>query len=291
MKLRLPFLCCICFIMLSSLSRSFDMRENIFYTFKTTKITNEKVKIEVVNKITGKIVYDIILEDVYDQHFHPYEFHNGIFYVIKRTGGSNGYIKHPDNWSDELWKYDSMQTGKLLFSSRGLSFNVSPDEKHIAINIDNKLLFLNQSGKIIRQFSAGDFKYEGFGELYSNNESLFIAKGGEMVFVGEFIKMNFTNYKWKRLLLPKLSFDLESSFNPFNQTIIGSDYPFFIDSYDSDNWKKTNPMVTLYSYDYSSHKLKVIAKSKSKRFYPKWIDENNYEYVNPKTGNKIIHRY
>ena len=67
---------------------------------------------------TGQETFYITLSDIYRNHYHNAEYHNGNLYIIHRTGGDTGYQTNP-NWTDELWRYNQQKQGQKLYSVRG----------------------------------------------------------------------------------------------------------------------------------------------------------------------------
>lgn len=261
---------------------------NIGYTIKPTDIGSRKTRVEVVEAKTATLVYTIVLGDVYTEHCHPYEFHNGNLYVIHRTGGSSGYRDYPETWTDSLWRYDKDKNGVMIYSVRGLDFHVSPNEKHVAIVAEESLFILNERGTKIRQFKAEDFHLEGLDTAYITDQFLFFPDGGPGAPFELIIKMNLDDFTWSRHDLPGLSFDDDYSFNPFNEMVVGSDHPFFYEAEYYNSWVKDKPTVTLYLYDFRSKKKSVLATSRAKEFNPRWIDTNHVEFNDPHSSKRII---
>jgi len=52
------------------------------------------------------------LPDVNRDNYHIAEYHNGDLYILRRIGDP----QVDQNWSDQLWRYDSPGNGKMLFS-------------------------------------------------------------------------------------------------------------------------------------------------------------------------------
>src|SRR5512140_1169751 len=94
-------------------------------TVSTHRPTNSSVAplapadITGVKVVPGRILYTLKngatapfmdVADVYSDHYHPAEFHNGNVYVIRRIGDTSS-----STWTDELWKYDSAKRGSRIF--------------------------------------------------------------------------------------------------------------------------------------------------------------------------------
>lgn len=254
---------------------------------ESKEIQSGKTRIEVIDIASTRKVYSIVLEDVYLQ-YHPYEFHNGNLYVILRTGGPEGFLKFPDTWTDALWKYDKGHNGSMVYSVRGLDFRVSPNESYIAIESMDSLLILNPYGQRLRGFSVKDFDLEGIDNMCMTNEYLFFSNGGPGASFGQLFKISLNDFSWSQKDLSGLSFADEFSFNPLIETIVGSDYPWLIDTYDLEYWVKGNPTVTLYLYDFRSKKKSELATSIAKRFTPKWLDTTHVEIDDPRSAKRIV---
>jgi len=102
---------------------------------------------------TGGKALHITVPDVYREHYHNAEYHNGHLYVIRRLG----YDGYPDeDWTDELWRYDSQGRGTRLYSEQGLDFRVAPSEAYIAVRQgQDKVTFLDSAGNPQPVFALG----------------------------------------------------------------------------------------------------------------------------------------
>jgi hypothetical protein len=258
------------------------------YSIKSKSLGEGKARITAVERSSGKPVYEIVLHDLYTNHYYSHEFHNGNLYIIHRTGGPDGYAKYPDTWTDALWKYDANKKGTSIYAVRGLDFRVSPNEKHVAVFTEDSLIILNPKGKIIRQFAAADFESGGFKNVCFANNSMFFSNGGPEASVDMIVKMNLSDFTWIKHDLNDLRFDDDFAFNPFNEMIVGSNYPWHVDADSHDEWKKGKPTVTLILCDLRSHKRTVIATSIAKEFHPAWIDSNHIAYDDPFSSKRIV---
>ena len=263
---------------------------NLKYKINSKDLGGDSIKIDVVKQENGEQIYSVIIKDVYTGHIHPYEYHNGNLYVMHRTGGQFGYSKYPDTWTDALWRYDKNKNGTELFSVRGFQYCVAPDEKHIAIITNDSLILLNQRGLRIWQFSREDFNLNGFSDLVFTPKFLFFSEGGVESVFHLIIKMNLKDFSWSRHNLPDLSFDGDYSFNPSNEMVVGSNYPFFYDSDEHKSWMKDTPIVTLYLYNFRSNKKFIIATSKAKQFNPEWIDKDHIRFNDPASMKRIVYK-
>ena len=101
----------------------------------------------------------ITLDNVNTGNYHVGEYHNGNLYIIRRMG-------YPDeNWSDELWRYDILGNGKMLFSKKGLDFRVAPNENYAAVAYQstedntNKVAFISENGEVVQDINVDPTGY------------------------------------------------------------------------------------------------------------------------------------
>lgn len=253
---------------------------------------NDKTKTDVFvkNEKNGQETFLITLSDVYTDHYHPAEFHNGNLYIIRRTGGNTGYLTNP-NWTDKLWKYwKANQQGVELFLNRGLDFRISNDENFIAIvgGEDNtageKLILIKTKNNISKKFDLS--------QLNLNRESLLIpiewsgndfwARGHIAAATSEIVKINAENSQIKTFNVLNLSINSrEFSLNSVKEKIAFSTYPVILDINDAELFAQNGAKVNLIVYDLNSKAQQTIATSIAKSFEPKWINQNTLEFSNP----------
>ncbi len=118
-----------------------------------------KTDVYIRNSSTGEESLFITLEDVYTNHYHNSEYHNGNLYVIRRIGYEEG--SSDEEWSDELWRYDRQGQGTRLHSAKGLDFRAAPDEGYIAVityfsdeSGEDRLDFLSSQGDLVQEFAV-----------------------------------------------------------------------------------------------------------------------------------------
>jgi len=112
---------------------------------------SDKTDIYVKNLKTGELEVSLTLSDVHISHYHNSEYHNKSLYVIRRIG----YDGYPDDeWTDELWRYDTRDKSETkLYSAQGLDFRLTPDEKYVALQHDQKLVFVDALGNLVQEFT------------------------------------------------------------------------------------------------------------------------------------------
>ena len=244
------------------------------YSFKTEN-KKEGVQIQVFSSESSIPIYSIILQDIPQQHIHPFEYHNGSLYVIHQSTSS-------------LFRYDSKHIPHIIHSTSTRRFCVSPDERLLAITSNDSLIILSRTNRVLHIFSREELDLEDFGCLYIAGNHLFIEPSGVGIFSFDAIRViDLTSFKWKIHDIP-ISMDMDYTFNPFNQIVVGSDYPFLYDTDSRDNWRAEQPKVILYLYSFHTRKLQLLDSTISERFYPTWIDNMHIKYINPSNGMPIV---
>lgn len=118
---------------------------NYSVVVKENPTDKTKTDIYLKDPKTGQETFYLTLSDIYRNHYHNAEYHNGNLYIIHRTGGDTGYETNL-NWTDELWRYNQQKKGQRLYSVRGIDFRVSEDEKLIAIITNEEFILLDNNG-------------------------------------------------------------------------------------------------------------------------------------------------
>ena len=102
------------------------------------------------NPDTPQEKFFMTLSNVYRDHYHASEYHNGNLYIIRR------FNEGQPNWTDELWRYNSKKEGQKIYSAQGLDFRVSDDETMVAV-IDNyhsdNLILMRKNGQVIKKLT------------------------------------------------------------------------------------------------------------------------------------------
>jgi len=79
----------------------------------------------------------------------------------------------------------------------------------------------------------------------------------------------------------------EFDINPRKEIIAFSNYPAMFDVDSVKEYEQSGAKVILIVYDLKTKVQQQIATSKTKKFGPKWVDENTLEYNNPSGTGRI----
>mgnify|MGYP001570347197 CR=1 FL=1 len=238
----------------------------------------------------GKETFLITLDEVYRNHIHSSEYHNGNLYIIQRTGGEEGYQNIPD-WTDQLWKYDSNKQGKKLYSLRGLDFRVSDDEKLIAIigyETDEleMLVLTDTNGNALAEFGGADLGVSVMEPLVWGKDTFWIVEKALPV-PESFLKIDTQTFEYSKYIVLDETIGIEYVLNPETKKLAYSDYPPLFDADSVEEFKQSGKKVSLSVYDLVTDEKTVINTSITKKFNPKWIDENTLEYDDPKGEGRV----
>lgn len=235
----------------------------------------------------------ITLPDVEAQHYHPAEFHKGSVYVIRRKYPFSGF---PDQWKDELWKYTSMKQGDCIYSSKGMDFRVSPQERNIALVSDTTLYFIDATdGSPITHFYPSALSNVHREDLQI--QPLTWTTGGTFFWGSLYRTVNiFTFFRiiaetWEVDFYNVDSLEINSSdyaLNPESGMLVYSDFPAIFDADTYQQVKKSKMQVHLYIYDLESGESKLLATTYSKEFNPEWLSSRTIEINNPEGDGRII---
>ncbi len=254
------------------------------------------VKVDVfVRDAKGKENFFMNLSAVYRDHYHFAEYHHGSLYIIRRVFNQS---KSPNNWTDQLWRYDSEGKETLLYTMKGLDFRVSEDEEFIAItgaeamNKDSEMIsFLRKDGSILKALKAGDL-YRAIPNdtiipiLWSDGKFWIQVGTAEIKGIARIdpITLGILTYDLSSLPINMEEFALNAS----QQKIVFSDFPKFFDAEGFQKFKSKDEPVHLFIYDLQSRKKEIIATSKGKNFQAKWLDAHMLQYKNPSGQGEVI---
>lgn len=270
------------------------MTGNYDVVIKEVSVDNSKSDVYLKDRSTGEETLFITLADVYREHYHSAEFHNGNLYIITRTGEGLGYQDNTD-WIDVLWRYNSQKQGQKLYSFQGLDFRVSSDEKYIAV-FDNKVLtLLDKQGSIVKTFSnkeltsvpegspsIGFLKWE-LGAIWLDNTS-----GPSLVGL---IKIDLSSYDVTTYDLSNLPSSTEYDLNTKKRLLAFSDYPALFDVEGARDYEQSGKEVHLIVYDLKTKSQLQVASSVTKRFKQSWIDDATLEYDNPTGEGRLTKKF
>lgn len=101
-----------------------------------------KSDIYLKSKQTGKEMMFLTIDNVFYLHGHPAEYRNGYLFIIRRIGNANGTVQNgqyvpSQNWTDELWRYDSQGNGLKIYSEQGLDFRINNDASLAVVQTGN----------------------------------------------------------------------------------------------------------------------------------------------------------
>lgn len=246
-----------------------------------------KFDVQVFNMNTREQALRVTVEDVYAEHYHNSEAHNGNLYIIKRTGDIN-----TDNWMDELWKYDAAGQGTLLFSSKGFDFRVAPDESYIALTYPlppdfffEGLGFLDLvgGGELVQEFPFETLTQEHSISLeaWSQDSSTLWMSFKRGPSPGYFANVDTTSWQTSEFDLMDVGVGHENNLNPNTGKLVFSDLPAFFDAMSAQLFLESGNPVTLFLYDFASAEIQVIAEIIADAFEPQWLDDNSFEYNDP----------
>lgn len=232
----------------------------------------------------------ITLDNVYSNHYHFGEYHNGNLYLVHRIG----YDGYPDeDWIDELWRYDENEEKVKLYSSQGIDFRVSSNEELIAVISNKELHILDNSGEILKSFNEEELVVDpqvspqfSFTDIVWGNDSIWIDNtfGPSPSAI---LKINLKDCSIIAFDLSELEIGVEYSINSKREAIAFSDYPALFDEYSYEDFINTEWPVTLRVYDFNTKEQIEIATYTAQDFNPKWIDENTIEYNAPDGEERI----
>ena len=256
-----------------------------------------KTDIYIRNIKTGEEKFFITLENVYRDHYHPAEYVNDSLYVLHR-------ISDIENWTDELWAYDSNGKGKFLYSEKGLTFRVSPNSNLIAIAFNpsgfgsgNKLHFLDSSGNVIKKFNAEELgnigEYHQLMPLdWSSDGKLFWSVFHAGASAKNYIRVTVKDWQVASYNISNIDIldMMESDLNPNTGILAYSNHPPIFDAGTSEQFQNSGKTVTLFLYELYTRKTQAIASSTAKYFRPEWLSNDILEYNNPDNAGRLYYK-
>lgn len=244
------------------------------------------------NEATGEETLWGSLENVYKEHYHAGEYHNGHLYIIHRLG----YDGYPDEeWTDELWRYENPTSGRVLFSQQGLDFRVAPTESYAAVAFgtppDARLFFVDvATATVAKEFApadvgGGDFYYFLDPVAWTADGTTYWGKQTITVATLAFFKIQPGSWTVNNYDVVELAMS-EKQLNPNTGRVVFSDYPAMFDVDSVTQFEASKAAVTLFVYDLNSQALQTIATSEAKKFEPNWLNDQTIEYNDPLTGGR-----
>jgi hypothetical protein len=253
-----------------------------------------KTDVYIQNLETKAIEFFATIPDVREQHYHSSEYHNGNVYIIRRLGDIE-----TDNWRDELWKYDELRAGTMVYSIKGLDFRVSPDESYLAVSggdetVGEKLVLLDKQGSVLQEFSADQVLtgpedmplMVGLLDWSDDSRVLWVETDGPAL--ASFSSL--VSPSWQVTIFDLTGVSIgraENELNPNTGKVVFSDLPMFFAVDQQDEFIASGEAVNLYVYDLASQNLQEIAVSQAKEFDPLWLDDTTIEYNDPVGEGRI----
>jgi hypothetical protein len=258
---------------------------------------DSKTDIYIRNSNTGEENLFITLEYVYKEHYHNSEYHNGNLYIIRRIGYDGGL---DEEWSDELWRYDSQKRETRLYSAKGLDFRTAPNESHIALVYslngsgepsDSKLAFLNSQGDLVQEFTVDQLS-----SPYSHSPMKWSDDSGEfwgMSHMGPssqaFYRIKTVSWQIDVYDVSQLPVFSEYDLNANIGKLAYSDYPAMFDAESVRQFEESQQQVNLFIYDFDGQSIQEIATLIAKPFNPRWLDDSTIECDDSDGVDRILY--
>ena len=260
-----------------------------------------KTDVYIRNSNTGEESLFITLEDVYIEHYHNSEYHNGNLYIIRRIGYEEG--SSDEEWSDELWRYDSQGQGIRLHSAKGFDFRAASNESYIAVTYSpdesgtRRLAFLSSQGDLIQEFTVDQLGGSDFQdtlacdlEKWSDDSRTFWGTLGwgpaSLVFYRVMAdSWQVDTYDVSQLHVHPAEYDLNAN----TGRLAHSDYPVMFDMQSVEEFEASQQPVTLSVYDFDGQSTQEIATSVAKPFNPRLLDDSSIECDDPGGESRIVY--
>lgn len=254
------------------------------------------------DETTAREEYFKTITDGYLNHYHSSESHNSNYYLIRRIGYDGS--ADDDDWSDELWRYTPQKKAAKRYSIKGLDFRVASNEKTIALTggevnskIGEQFIFLNDSGKEIKRYNVQDLLTGQENKAYipmigllkwsDNSENLWgvLAEGS---WIETMFSINISTWEIKKYSTEDLPLDFEFELNANRGLLLFSDYPLLLDICAEREFNSSQKSINLYVYDLETRRQQTISTSITKRFNPKWLDDDTIEFDSPAGNGRQI---
>ena len=193
-----------------------------------------------------------------------------------------------------------------MYSIKGLDFRVASNEKTIALtggNVNSKIgeqfIFLNDHGKEIKRYNVKDLltgkeskdyiPMIGLLKWSDNSENLWgiLAEGS---WIETIFSINIGTWEVKKYSTGNLPLGLEFELNANRGILLFSDYPILLDVFSESEYNSSKKSVKLYVYDLDTQRQQTISTSITKRFNPKWLDDNTIEFDSPNGNGRQIYK-
>lgn len=232
--------------------------------------------------------------DVYAEHYHPVEYHNGNIYLIRRINYTDTEPQNT-NWTDELWKIDSQKKETKLYSAKGFDFRVAPDEQNISITVQvaggvDELIMLDGQGQELKKFNINELSLATDGISieplnWSDDSRVF---WGNILFSKKPIFFQIIVESWKiNKYNQPTNLAADYDLNPNTGILAYSDYPKFLDEESENNFISKKTIVNFYIYNLLTSSQRKITTSVANPFNPNWTSDSTVEYDNPTGSGKL----
>ena len=233
---------------------------------------------------TGEVILLATYDDIYRDHYHPFEYIDGDIFVIRRIGDSSAGT----DWVDELWKISLSGSEKRLFSQKGLDFRVSPNKQFIVIQdseVVGQEIVLDYDGVLLKSFPLDQLAIDSSArnsEMYlwsSDSKSFF----GGVHFADQDNIFQISTDEWT---VQKFNFDgnlhnHDWDLNSDIASIAYSDYPSFADAAEAEEFDASDTDTHLYIVSLLTGEKISVDSAVAKQFHPKWISNTEIQYSNP----------
>lgn len=286
--------CCVILLVSCKTSKtteanSVSSSEVVHLEEEVKRLEDELEKVQSQNLLTGTDLLDQEY-NVHDKHYHYMEVHNEKIYVIYRR-------ENPDDqndWAGELWCFSPIEPPNKIVEGKGIDFRVSPNNKHIAVNVNfnNNISIFNSEGNLEKEFTEEDYNIRehchiDLGE-WNDVEDVLWLESKENYVTDTFIHID-TN-TWETNSYPnEYVYTDDRALNPNTGWIAYSDYPVFLDTIGSTQYKESGKETTLFLYNIETQVRLTIDSEVTNLFSPKWISNNELVYMyGDETKNRIL---
>ena len=246
---------------------------------KVKRLEDELEKVQSQNLLTGTDLQDLEY-NVHDKHYHYMEIHDEKIYVIYRR-------ENPDDqsdWADALWCFSPIETPNKIIEGKGIDFRVSPNNKHIAVNVNfnNSISIFDSEGNLEKEFTEEDYNIREYCNInlgqWNDTENILWLESKHTYVTDNFIRINTNN--WESESYPnKYVYTDDRALNPNTGWIVYSDYPVFLDTIGSTQYKESGKETTLFLYSIETQERLTVDSEVTNLFSPKWKSDDEFVYM------------
>ncbi|SHJ92152.1 hypothetical protein SAMN02745751_03713 [Dethiosulfatibacter aminovorans DSM 17477] len=218
--------------------------------------------------IEDEIITDGIEYTVANRQYYI-ESHEELMYVLYSG------VKQDDSdfWCRALWKINPYGEDELLYETvnKNLSFRARSDNSMVAIETDQKLIFMDATGDIIHEFSEDELGIDK-GERFSivewdNTSGTLWMTAQETYVVMDYITVDTNTWEvmtYHNPLGPTNDYDLDVE----TGWILSSNYPVFLDFDSKVLYHSGNLLTSLYLYNIFEEEKYFVASGFVNEFKP-----------------------